>query len=215
MLELDAMAKTDPARVRLGRIRCLVNAIECMKRGQPLPEALCFVPKETLFELEGEEALIVYEEPKTDAKIEEKVHPGRPVKLTCSGQPQFNSTGGWMRLVSPHSGWVLLQPAKRPFKGKLRRAKKEGDVRDDWLSVIENTCSLQIVKQSLSGTQPTHSPSQRPGRLCTLSQDVERRTVHVAYILLSPSPPPSSPWRRRVMSEAANATSWLELGSRR
>lgn len=149
------MAKTDPARVRLGRIRCLVNAVECMKKGQPLPEALCFVPKETFFDLEGEEALIVYDEPKTDAKIEEKVHPGRPVKLTCSAQPLFNSAGGWMRLVSPHSGWVLLQPAKRPFKGKLRRVKKEGDDHDDWLSVVEHTCSLQIVKQPSSGTQPT------------------------------------------------------------
>ena len=147
------MPKTDPARVRLGRIRCLVDAVERMKKGQPLPESLCFVPKELLFEFEGEEPLNVHEEPKTDAEVEKKIPQGRLVKLTCSGQPLFNSAGCWVRLLAPHAGWVLLQPAKRALKGKLRRAKKEDtEELGDWLSVVERTCSLQIVKQP-SGTR--------------------------------------------------------------
>jgi len=58
------MGTVDPARVRLGRIRCLINTVDCMKKGEPLPEPICFVPKELHFEFEGEEPLCVTDEPK-------------------------------------------------------------------------------------------------------------------------------------------------------
>jgi len=43
----------DAARIRLGRIRCLLSSIECMKKGEPLPLALCFVSNEITYGYEG------------------------------------------------------------------------------------------------------------------------------------------------------------------
>ena len=141
------MATVDTARLRLGRIRCLVDTVECMKRGEPLGEAICFVPRELLFEYEGEDSLNVVEEPKDGAKVSEKLS---TKKFTCAGLPLFNAQGGWMRMTSPHKGWVLLQPQKKPLKGKLKLqegGKKKGDGwPTDWLKAVEQSCSLQIVK---------------------------------------------------------------------
>ena len=143
------MGTIDPARVRLGRIRCLINTVECMKKGERLPEPICFVPKELNFEYEGEEALCISEEPKDGAKVVAKLPEKKVTTFVCSGQPLFNSQGGWMQMMSPHKGWVLLQPQKTAMKGKVKLVKKQEEGKEeviDWLRAVEQMCSLQLVK---------------------------------------------------------------------
>lgn len=117
-----------------------------MKRGEPLAEAICFVPRALLFEYEGEESLSVMEEPKDGAKVSEKLS---TKEFTCAGLPLFNAQGGWMRMTSPHKGWVLLQPQKKALKGKLKllgAGKKEESGPTDWLKAVEQSSSLQILQ---------------------------------------------------------------------
>ncbi len=140
----------DPARVRLGRIRCLTNTVESMKKGNTLPQPLCFVPKKVVFQFSDiKEPLNVYEEKKTDSKVISTHSEG---KFTCTGIPLFTSEGGWMKEASPSEGWVLIQPAKTPIKGTLKlisdtsSSKKLSEMPFSWLKVVERMCSLQIVK---------------------------------------------------------------------
>lgn len=143
------MSAVDPTRVRLGRIRCLTAAIERMKKGEQLPAAICFVPKEMKFEYcEGKEPLNVLEEPKDGAKVIEKLPEGKTTKFCCRGQVVFNSSGGWMKMVSPHKGWVLMNPNNKGIKGKIKMApastKDEKKDPSNWLKAVEQTCTLRI-----------------------------------------------------------------------
>ena len=139
------MATLDPARVRLGRIRCLVSAVECMKRGEQLPFAICFVPAQVPFEYQGEEPLNVTSEPSGDAKVVCRLPEGKKSKFVCTGLPLFNSLGGWMRVKSPQEGWVLLQPQKLT-KGKIKRVENEECQPTEWLKAVERSYALQIIK---------------------------------------------------------------------
>lgn len=145
------MSAVDPTRVRLGRIRCLTSVIERMKKGEALPQAICFVPKEVKFEFsDGKETLNILEEPKDGAKVLNKLPEGETTKFMCSGQPIYNASGGWMNMVSPHKGWVLLSPTKKAIKGKIKLAaassKDEKKDPNNWLKAVEQMCTLQIGK---------------------------------------------------------------------
>lgn len=106
----------DPARTRLGRIRCLVQAVESMKSGDPLPGPLCFVPDKSKLECEAEEIVDIFEGPQTDAKSVAKLQKGKHV-LEFRGRALFNQEGGWGQLITPHkNSWVLLQPSKNAVK---------------------------------------------------------------------------------------------------
>ena len=155
------MGSVDPARVRLGRIRCLVNTVDAMRKGEPLPAPLCFVPQEVAFEYEGEECLVVLEEAKEGTKCVGRLPANEVHKFVCAGLPVFNAAGGWLRMVTPRKGWVLIQPAKKAYKGKFKTVKKteEGSGKDvgkwltTWLKAVEFMCSLQIVKAPLLSNQ--------------------------------------------------------------
>ena len=145
------MSAVDPTRVRLGRIRCLTTVIECMKKGEALPPAVCFVPKEVKFEFsDGKETLNVLEEPKDGAKVLNKLPERETTKFTCSGQPVYNSAGGWMKMVSPHKGWVLLSPLTKAIKGKIKMAaassKDEKKDPSNWLKAVEQMSTLKSGK---------------------------------------------------------------------
>ena len=150
------MTNVDPARVRLGRIRCLVEAVAAMRRGDPLPAPLCFVPKQLLFDFETtEEALSVHEEPKQDSKIAGRLEMKKTHRLVGASLARFDSAGGWVAITSPLTGWVLLQPMKTALKGTVKRVKRgEGEggengargVVYNWLKAVELVCPLQIVE---------------------------------------------------------------------
>lgn len=151
---MPSLGIVDKPRVRIGRIRCLTRTVQCMKEGKPLPEPICFVPREIRVEYEGEDELSVFEEPKDGAKVTEKLPGGKAVSFVCTGLPVFNAQGGWLKMTSPRNGWVLLQPIAKSLKGKLtvtgperKASEKEGKKEPvDWLKVVEQMCTLHVVK---------------------------------------------------------------------
>ena len=170
------MSTADPARVRLGRIRCLTNTVECMKKGSTLPKPICFVPKEMNFEFsDGKEPLNVFEERKSGSKVIDKLLEGKTTKFTCCGMPVFNDEGGWMKMVTPFQGWILVQPTKKVIKGKVKLAstsatgKKPSDGKEptNWLKVVERTCALQMIRSSqvsnIDEEESAHLQAPPPG----------------------------------------------------
>ncbi len=152
----ERMYRADPARLRLGRIRCLTRSVQCMKKGEPLPEPICFVPKELRLKYEGEGQLAVLEQPNEVAKVLSTLTGGNKTEFFCAGRPLFNSHGGWVRAISPTEGWVLVQPTTRSLKGAIRKVpvvegcEKEGASVDceltPWLRVVEQSYSLSFNK---------------------------------------------------------------------
>ena len=120
----------DAARIRLGRIRCLLSSIECMKKGEPLPPGLCFVPNEITYEYGGPASISIYDKPDVmSTKIGELPEKKSEIKFVCSGLPHFSASGGWVKIVSPsaqqlcsgkEAGWMLLQPKDKPHKGSFK-----------------------------------------------------------------------------------------------
>lgn len=157
----EEMGTVDPARVRLGRIRCLTSTVECLRTGEDIPGPISFVPKTLTFELsEMKDSLSILENPKDGAKVVEKIAIGKTIKITCRGQPLFNSCGGWVKVISPsHQGWILLQPNNKHLKMSIKvipasvpaepANKKHPDKREatDWLKAVEQMCTLHFGKQ--------------------------------------------------------------------
>ena len=144
------MAAVEPARARLGRIRCLIQAVESMKQGESLPEALCYVPKTIRLQCEGDEPVDIREQPKSSATSIAKLPAKKNHVLEAEGLPMFNEEGGWMKLVTPHPGnWVLVQPSKVALKIKWKLLETSGAEPSNWLEMVERLFSLQLLKQAL------------------------------------------------------------------
>ena len=84
----------DNARICLGRIRCLLSSIGCMKKGEPLASALCFVPNEITYQYEGMASIPIYDKPDAmSPKIGELTENRTNVKFACSDLPHFSVSG--------------------------------------------------------------------------------------------------------------------------
>ena len=158
------MGSLDPARVRLGRIRCLTESVECLRKGENLPKALCFVPKSLTFQFsEVKEEVSIMEEPKVESKVLDKLPEGKTCKVIGKGQTLFNSSGSWVKTTSPQEGWLLIQPASKSLKTTIKivsnssssqstssvSSRKHSDKKEpsNWLSVVEQMCTLYFGKQ--------------------------------------------------------------------
>ena len=109
----------DSTRIRLGRIRCLVQAVEAMQKGEPFPEPLCYVPVKMNLECQQEEPLHLYSTPKTDGKTVSQLPSGKTLKFVVKGKPRVNEEGLWVQLISPYEdSWILVQPFKSGSKVK-------------------------------------------------------------------------------------------------
>lgn len=90
----------DPARLRLGRIRCLKEVVQCLEETKPLPDALCFVPKQVDFMSSGKgNALGVYQSPSTDSKKIGDIKNDTAVKISARGLDVWNDQGHWIQLT--------------------------------------------------------------------------------------------------------------------
>ena len=90
------------------------------------------------------------DQPKTSATSIAKLPAKKKHELEVEGMPQFNDEGGWMKLVSPHSGnWVLVQPSKIALKVKWNILENNGTEPSNWFDMVEQLYSLQLVKQTL------------------------------------------------------------------
>jgi len=58
-----------PSRKRLARIRCLKECIECFKKNQPLPAALCYVAAESEYVSVKPCSLYLHEDPSKTSKL--------------------------------------------------------------------------------------------------------------------------------------------------
>ena len=107
----------DSTRTRLGRIRCLLQALDALQKVEPLPEALCFVPQKLQLECQPEESFFLYSAPNLESKTSTQIAQGKTLKVVVNGKPCFNEEGGWVQLISPHENlWILIQPAKAAVK---------------------------------------------------------------------------------------------------
>ena len=104
----------DSTRTRLGRIRCLLQALDSLQKVEPLPEALCYVPRKLTVEcLTEEQPVYLYSASNLDSKTNTQIPIGKPTRLVVKGKPCFNEDGGWVQVISPHKNlWALVQPTK-------------------------------------------------------------------------------------------------------
>ena len=163
------MSTVDQTRVRLGRIRCLTNAVECLRKGESLPPPICFIPKSLNFEIsEVKDSIPIVEEPKDLAKVVDRIPEGKTTRFTCVGQPLYNSQGCWVKITSPNQGWFLIQPITKHLKATIKllpasfssnvnanNSKKHSEKKEptDWLKVVEQMCTLHFGKQPLLTNQ--------------------------------------------------------------
>lgn len=111
----------DPVRTRLGRIRCLVQAVESMQKGEPLPKPLCFIPVQLTLECVPDKAsgdpVPLYDKPSLTSTVANKLMATKTHQLTVKGKPLFNKDGGWFQTITPfEDNWVLVQPLETSIK---------------------------------------------------------------------------------------------------
>ena len=74
------------------------ESIECLRRGQPLPEALCFVADEIEYKATSSVKCVLYSSPcKQSRKVFERVCESYTY-LTASGENYSNAQGQWIRV---------------------------------------------------------------------------------------------------------------------
>lgn len=158
----------DPARIRLGRIRCLVQAVEAMQKEEPLPEPLCYIPLRLNLECKPEEIVELYEKPDLTSTVLNKLGAAKTHQLVVKGRSHFNKDGGWFQMISPHENtWILVQPSEKTIKvstsmltiksmsffllqAKFKIIKSDDKELLNWMDAVEQICSLQISRSALS-----------------------------------------------------------------
>ena len=109
----------DPARLRLGRIRCLRETVTCLEEMKPLPEALCFVPKHVEYLSSGKGvALAVHTSPSSESKKLDEIKNDVAIKIQACGLDTWNDEGQWIQLteVSKLTRFNLLLQVKFYFR---------------------------------------------------------------------------------------------------
>lgn len=112
----------DPVRTRLGRIRCLVQAVEAMQKGESLPKPLCYSPVQLTLECQpdkaGGEQVQLYEKADLTSPVLNRLPATKTYQLIVKGKPHFNKDGGWFQTISPpfENNWVLVQPSETSIK---------------------------------------------------------------------------------------------------
>ncbi|XP_063795502.1 E3 ubiquitin-protein ligase HECTD3 [Pseudophryne corroboree] len=127
-----AMQDHNNPRRLLGHIRCVLECIDCFRRAQPLPEALCYVPGEVQYKIckdlsaasASRSLLTVWETPgyskqnlKKLSRATVEVRKGSCIRAT--GEEYGNANGLWVKLSKEQmdeyrsscdmaEGWVLL-----------------------------------------------------------------------------------------------------------
>uniref|UniRef100_A0A8B9J7I2 HECT domain containing 3 n=1 Tax=Astyanax mexicanus TaxID=7994 RepID=A0A8B9J7I2_ASTMX len=109
----------------LGRIRFLNRCTECFRTGEPLPESLCFVPREVCYKIckdSSRKTLVpVWDHPNQPPTRKTARCTIEPKKGTCirtSGEEYYNSHGLWVKIskeqleeyrsgVELEEGWIL------------------------------------------------------------------------------------------------------------
>lgn len=126
------MSPGDDPHVLLGRIRFLNQCVECFRRSEPLPESLCFVPKEVCYKIcrdSSSSSACSSSSASTSAAVTggivlipawESPHQA-PNKKSCkftieakkgtcirtSGEEYYNSHGLWVKVTKVHLTFTI------------------------------------------------------------------------------------------------------------
>lgn len=116
------MSLGDNPHLLLGRIRFLNRCIECFKRGESMPECLCYVPKEVCYKIckdssstssascgasaggstVGKTLVSVFESPHQTTHIKKmckyNIEPKKGTCIRTTGEEYCNSQGLWVKL---------------------------------------------------------------------------------------------------------------------
>lgn len=138
------MSPGDDPHVLLGRIRFLNQCVECFRRSEPLPESLCFVPKEVCYKIcrdsssssacssssastsaavtGGIVLILAWESPhqapnKKSCKFTIEAKKGTCIRT--SGEEYYNSHGLWVKVTKVHLTFTIKpqQHAQNPSIG--------------------------------------------------------------------------------------------------
>ena len=86
-------------RQRLAKIRCVQECIDSFHHNKPLPNAICYVPKELECKINKYWGVSLYAEPnKESAKLDELALTPNS-KLLVAGEQQCNSHGQWCKVL--------------------------------------------------------------------------------------------------------------------
>lgn len=108
------MFACDHYRMKLGKIRCLVDCIESLENAKPLPKALCYVAHQLPYQVKHYkgENIIVYSQPTKSSsvliklKVEELEEP-----LYLKGDEWCTSEGTWRFITSVSYHYNSYLPA--------------------------------------------------------------------------------------------------------
>uniref|UniRef100_A0A668AFA4 HECT domain containing 3 n=1 Tax=Myripristis murdjan TaxID=586833 RepID=A0A668AFA4_9TELE len=114
------MSLGDNPHLLLGRIRFLNKCIECFRRGEPVPESLCYVPKEVCFKIckdsssassvslsaavasVGKTLVSVFESPHQSPHSKKlckyNIEPKKGTCIRTTGEEYCNSQGLWVKI---------------------------------------------------------------------------------------------------------------------
>ena len=157
------------AHKRLAQIRCLVEAVECMERGESLPTSLCYVPSMVPYKHSGKGSITVHASPSISSpavgKVSEKVS-----RVSATSHVETNTEGFWLKLAAceenkffpgKESGWVLLDtisghsPKATLVGVKTQANSEESAVSKDWMECVVRAYSLGAKeKDTLSPPDP-------------------------------------------------------------
>ena len=97
-----------PSRKRLARIRCLKECIECFKKNQALPPALCYVAAESEYVSVKPCNLCLYEEPNKSSPLLGEVACQSLHRIFVSGEYMCNALGQWCRYLRVSIRFTLM-----------------------------------------------------------------------------------------------------------
>lgn len=116
------MSLGDNPHLLLGRVRFLNRCIECFKRGEALPECLCYVPKEVCYKIckdsssassastgasaggstAGKTLVAVFESPHQAPQVKRcakyNIEPRKGTCVRTTGEEYCNSQGLWVKI---------------------------------------------------------------------------------------------------------------------
>ncbi|XP_043941719.1 E3 ubiquitin-protein ligase HECTD3-like isoform X2 [Protopterus annectens] len=145
---METMTPADSPHLLLGRVRFLLECIECFRETKPLPESLCYVPKDVYYKIckdspsttisTVKSIIPVWESPCQSKDIKKLFRFNIEVeKGTCihaTGEEYLNSYGLWVKMN----------------KEQLEKYKSGCDLEEGWILLCKHTegCNRLVLYES-------------------------------------------------------------------
>ncbi|CAL1547476.1 unnamed protein product [Lymnaea stagnalis] len=87
------------ARGRIARIRCLQDCIDSLRKRQPFPDCLCYIPSELEYTTSCKTTWKLLDAPNKTAKVVKEIAATTNSTLIVSGEDLCNGDGKWLRVL--------------------------------------------------------------------------------------------------------------------